>query len=789
MESFRLRGRGVLFFLVALAICFIYLESEANVLTPPHSHLQSLTVVHPQENTAKLHYAQAERRFRIAVFTFNILNLGAAGYDATISNLFMTLLDQHQMLEVMSRKELEDSLRRAGIQQSEDVSVVQTVGIRLGLDGIIFGNVKKVESAIEFEVKFVEVARGDTLLQRKEKLFGFVALRQKVEEITGEIVQIARQYQPSPYMVQKEEASPYPAQPEGLQARGGSQKVVLTWQPNKESNLRGYKVFRGTTPMGPFCKVASVTKNTFTDTDLENNRTYYYKVQTFNEEGKESPASTVIAAETAPSPFSPIILDATPLIAGVRIRWTTNPQKGDEGTEVKGFKIYRATEPEDEYLWVASVALEGEKESQLRLKRFEYEDSGLADGTKYYYRLTAFNSKGIESDFSSTLEGSTVSRPAGLQAVGDMIREVHLQWHPTSFSEVKGYRLYRNNSPEGTFERIGEVQSSRKDSYVDEQNLGDATTYYYRMTVYDDEGRETGLSEIASTTTRGKPPTPEGLAADSGLVKEVKLSWKIRPEKEVEGYYIFWNNTESGEFKQIGKVKGREKTTFLDKGDRHRPLEDNATYYYMITSYNKVDVNSDPCSIVSAITKPRPTAPTGLSAQGGLPGKITLAWNPNPETDIKYYHLHRKRGGDKFKEVEKLPAGTTTHEDGKLDHGTNYLYRLQVEDEDKLLSDFSNTVEATTKPLPKSPTGLEAKPLANGFELKWKPNPEPDIANYKIYLRSFFMDKEIGNTDKVEFTTDTLKPDDEYSISVTAIDKDGLESEKSEPITVRTLGE
>jgi hypothetical protein len=279
------------------------------------------------------------------------------------------------------------------------------------------------------------------------------------------------------------------------------------------------------------------------------------------------------------------------------------------------------------------------------------------------------------------------------------------------------------------------------------------------------------------------------LVAQSGLVKEVKLSWKIRPEKEVEGYYIFWNNTESGKFKQIGKVKGREKTTFVDRGDRHRPLDDNATYYYMITTYNKVDVNSDPCSIVSASTKPRPTPPTGLSAQGGLPGKVTLAWNPNPETDIKYYHLHRKERGEKFEEVEKLPAGTTTFEDVKLDHGTNYVYRLQVEDEDKLLSDFSGTVEAPTKPLPRSPTGLEAQPLANGFELKWKPNPEPDIANYKIYLRSFFMDKEIGSTDKIEFTTDILKPDDEYSISVTAIDKDGLESEKSEPITVRTLGQ
>jgi len=786
MESFRLPGKGVLLFFVAFAICVVSLAYAAKFLPPPNSALQPSAVVHHEENSGAHLFSQADRRIRIAVFTFNILNLGAAGYDATISNLFMTLLDQHQIFEVMNRKDLEDSLRRAGLQQSEEVSVVQTVGVRLGLDGIILGNVQKTASSIEFEVKFVEVSRGHTLLQRTEQVFGFAALRQKVEEITREIVQIAEQYQPSLVTVQN---SRHPAQPEGLQARGGSQKVVLTWQPNRESNLRGYKVYRGTSPMGPFSKVASVIKNTFTDDDLENNRTYYYKVQAFNEEGKESPASTVIAAETAPSPFSPIILDATPLIAGVRIRWTTNPRKGDEGKEVSGFKIYRSTEPEAECVWVGSISVESENPDQLRLKQFEYEDLGLPDGSTYYYRLTAFNKKGIESDFSSTLEGSTISLPAGLQAVGDMIREIHLQWHPTPFSEVKGYRLYRNTSPVGTFELVGEVDGPKKDSYVDEKNLGDATTYYYRLTVYDSDGRETGLSEIASATTRGKPPTPEGLTAQNGLVKQVQLSWMTRPEKEVEGYYIFWNDSESGEFKQIGKVKGKEKTSFLDKGDRNRPLDDNGTYYYMITSYNKVDVNSDPCPIVSATTKPRPTTPTNLSAQGGLPGKVVLAWNPNVETDITYYHLYRKRSGDNFKEVEKLPPDKSRYEDGKVDHGTTYVYRLQVEDKDNLLSDFSDTAEATTKPLPKPPTGLEVKPLANGFELRWKPNTEPDIAHYTIYLRSFFTDKEIASTDKVEFTTDSLKPRDEYSISVTAIDKDGLESEKSEPIKVRTLGQ
>jgi fibronectin type 3 domain-containing protein len=79
--------------------------------------------------------------------------------------------------------------------------------------------------------------------------------------------------------------------------------------------------------------------------------------------------------------------------------------------------------------------------------------------------------------------------------------------------------------------------------------------------------------------------------------------------------------------------------------------------------------------------------------------------------------------------------------------------------------------------------------VANGFELRWKPNPEPDIVKYKIYLHSFLVDKKIGSTDKTQFTIDSLKPEKEYTVSLTAVDQDGLESKKSEPISVRTLGE
>jgi hypothetical protein len=148
MEMFRQRGIGVLFAIAALAILSLPTISPVQAQPLPLSKSQPSSSLHNSPVTSPPHYAQADKRLRIAVYTFNILNLGAAGYDATISNLFMTLLDQHRVLEVMNRKELEDSLRRAGLQQSENVSLVQTVGIRLGLDGIIFGNVKKVGSSM-----------------------------------------------------------------------------------------------------------------------------------------------------------------------------------------------------------------------------------------------------------------------------------------------------------------------------------------------------------------------------------------------------------------------------------------------------------------------------------------------------------------------------------------------------------------------------------------------------------------------------------------------------------------
>ena len=75
-------------------------------------------------------------------------------------------------------------------------------------------------------------------------------------------------------------------------------KVTLTWTPNKESDLAGYKVYVGTSsgtydfPGSPFVinKIA-----THVVTNLQQKTTYFFAVSAFDHAGNESPLSTEVS--------------------------------------------------------------------------------------------------------------------------------------------------------------------------------------------------------------------------------------------------------------------------------------------------------------------------------------------------------------------------------------------------------------------------------------------------------------------------------------------------------------
>lgn len=96
-----------------------------------------------------------------------------------------------------------------------------------------------------------------------------------------------------------------PDPPTGLEAVGEDSRVRLNWEDNTEADLRGYTVTRSELPDGVYEILATeLGKSEYTDTDVVNGTTYYYKVT----------ASDVLSNQSGPSPY----VEATPVATTFR---------------------------------------------------------------------------------------------------------------------------------------------------------------------------------------------------------------------------------------------------------------------------------------------------------------------------------------------------------------------------------------------------------------------------------------------------------------------------------------
>lgn len=96
-----------------------------------------------------------------------------------------------------------------------------------------------------------------------------------------------------------------PSAPANLEGVSGDGEITLNWSANSESDLDGYNVYRaqesfsgvsGRTPLNS----QLLTETGFTDTDVENGTTYFYRITALDEDENESSTSTMVEI----TPFS-----------------------------------------------------------------------------------------------------------------------------------------------------------------------------------------------------------------------------------------------------------------------------------------------------------------------------------------------------------------------------------------------------------------------------------------------------------------------------------------------------
>ncbi|PJE73737.1 MAG: hypothetical protein COV02_00925, partial [Candidatus Terrybacteria bacterium CG10_big_fil_rev_8_21_14_0_10_41_10] len=107
----------------------------------------------------------------------------------------------------------------------------------------------------------------------------------------------------SPYALTQASDPTAPETPSGLTMAtpNSISQLVLSWTANPDSDLAGYYVYRSTSSGGTFALVSSTGSNSYTDTGLSANTTYYYKVAAYDTSNFESAAGSESSAKTLPA--------------------------------------------------------------------------------------------------------------------------------------------------------------------------------------------------------------------------------------------------------------------------------------------------------------------------------------------------------------------------------------------------------------------------------------------------------------------------------------------------------
>jgi fibronectin type 3 domain-containing protein len=205
-----------------------------------------------------------------------------------------------------------------------------------------------------------------------------------------------------------------PPAPTNLTATPGNGAVVLSWTGSNSAT--SYKIYRGPVSDGEAIAAIGTTSGAttmFTDSGLTNGTTYFYNVAAVNSVGTSPDSNEVsVVPVNAGPPAIPSGVVATPGNAAVTVSW--NASGG-----ATSYNLYRSTTPGGE----------GTTPIVSGIAATSFTNSGLANGTAYFYRLAAVNGMGTSvqsAEVSATPSAgasSAIAIACGNRAVGTFVAD------------------------------------------------------------------------------------------------------------------------------------------------------------------------------------------------------------------------------------------------------------------------------------------------------------------------------------------------------------------------------
>lgn len=222
-------------------------------------------------------------------------------------------------------------------------------------------------------------------------------------------------------------------------------------------------------------------------------------------------------------------------------------------------------------------------------KQVSFLDETAKPGSAYYYTLFTFDKGGLQAaskEVAITFEAKDIQESIQLQAHSSDWANSTLSWNQYQEQDFDSYKIYRSTNPGVSLS--SQLVKSIFDQYTtqhEDTDLAENTTYYYKVYVYNADGKSKPSNEIKVATAANLPPSPVTLNRPVPIDHaSVELSWLPSQENDFANYRLYRSDqspvsvTSAPVWMNSNKLMNKFKDTGLKPGK---------TYYYKIVVYDK----------------------------------------------------------------------------------------------------------------------------------------------------------------------------------------------------------
>ncbi|MDD3590499.1 MAG: Ig-like domain-containing protein, partial [Thermoguttaceae bacterium] len=494
--------------------------------------------------------------------------------------------------------------------------------------------------------------------------------------------------------------------------------ISVSWNPSVGAS--SYYVERSLDGNTWTCVAASVTSETFVDSDQANNGNlshYYYRVSSNNAAGRSLPT---LAVQTVPRQVN-FIWAPEKTNTSITLNWTT---------ESEGFRYRLERLTNGAGTWELL-------NNQLTTPAFT--DEQLTPKTTYSYRitvLTEFGASSVPYGINVATYPNAPTTPPTPSATATEPDEIYLVW--TEVEDAADYRLERSKNGAAWKTVDAKIASLE---YTD-KGLEPGVVYLYRMTANNPTGSSAYSESCLARTPRRAPSPPDYPSAVSLTTDSVNLRW----EAEQNCVWILERSSDAGVHWTV-IANALTTNTYIDVD-----LLSNVDYHYRVSVRNESGTSA-PSGETVVRTCSNLAVPTGASATPLSVSSISLTWNASPNASS--YAIQRSSDYSDWKDVAANITGAN-YVDLGLQKDMRYYYRIRSIKADGSVSTFSEVFSATTDTVaPEVPETLELIACLDNKVLliwesdvnatSWKVERSPNAADWTVVAANcesfFFLDE------------------------------------------------